>query len=268
MANLGNGLYGPPAPIPNITSSAPLLTPLIGALGPATIAGGLSLAGSMMQASANKDTFKNQRRWEAKKMQNAHQWQVEDLRAAGLNPILSSTLGGARGGSIGGGQMPDIATNAVSTALQARRLTQDLKNAQEAEKNIKADTQLKNMQTNQASAQALLNRTRAYQSEQDRNTGLSQQKLNEVNELLAQLKLPEAEQIAKIYKSEHAFLAAVTAKLGSPVAQLLSSSFGILGIPIRALFRAPLNTMPNAGPKPSPTGPRSSGGGQRYRKTR
>ncbi len=68
-------------------------------------------------------------------MKNRHQWQVADLRAAGLNPILSAGGTPSVGGSAQA-QQHDTITPAINTALSSRRLQADLKN-------IQADTQKK-----------------------------------------------------------------------------------------------------------------------------
>lgn len=63
---------------------------------------GTGLLGSFMSASGQKDaneatiaSAREQMQFQERMAKNAHQYEVEDLRKAGLNPILSSKYGGA-----------------------------------------------------------------------------------------------------------------------------------------------------------------------------
>ena len=57
---------------------------------------------------------------EERRMKNAHQWEVQDLIKAGLNPALSAT--GSSAGAIAGhsSQAGNVATNALATAEKSR----------------------------------------------------------------------------------------------------------------------------------------------------
>lgn len=56
----------------------------------------------------------------------AHQREVDDLRAAGLNPILSSRYGGASTPGGAQAQISDAISPAVSSAMAARRMQADI----------------------------------------------------------------------------------------------------------------------------------------------
>lgn len=120
----------------------------------AAIGGGIGMGNMFTTAKTsykyNKRLLDQQQRWQRKMMQNAHQWEVQDLRDAGLNPILSA--GGSPGSysasSAGSVHVPDPsgglgdAMNLFSTAIgldkglsevevidnQAKKLAQDYQN--------------------------------------------------------------------------------------------------------------------------------------------
>lgn len=102
-------------------------------IGGALISGVASLLGGSSSNQANAREAEKNRQFQSaqalrqmefqREMSNtAHQREVQDLRAAGLNPILSATKGASTpGGASGSGSMAtlkDILTPAVSTALQ------------------------------------------------------------------------------------------------------------------------------------------------------
>lgn len=59
----------------------------------AVIGGVFDLAGAAFQNSATSDFQERNIEWQREQLQNKHQWEVADLRKAGLNPILSATNG-------------------------------------------------------------------------------------------------------------------------------------------------------------------------------
>ena len=100
-------------------------------------------------------------KWQKEAMQNRHQWEVADLRKAGLNPILSANQGASTGGLNAGGsaaQMPDVA----SSAFQGLQMENVLK---QQEANIfNTSTQ---STKNQAEATTAVDLGNLYRTQQD-----------------------------------------------------------------------------------------------------
>ena len=109
-----------------------------------------SVIGANKAAKASKQNAREANLFTKEQMQNRHQWEVADLRAAGLNPVLSA--GGTP--SIGNSAMAqaynpaDNIGNMVNSAIGVEKLGQELKNLKATEKQIKADARLKNKQGN------------------------------------------------------------------------------------------------------------------------
>lgn len=65
------------------------------AIGGALLGGALDIAGGIfaadMQNSATEGFQQANIAWQRDQLQNKHQWEVADLRKAGLNPILSAS---------------------------------------------------------------------------------------------------------------------------------------------------------------------------------
>lgn len=64
------------------------------------ISAGLQLGNTLLDSYFSREAFKDAKAWEREKLQHAHQWTVEDMRKAGLNPILSAGATNGTGGTI------------------------------------------------------------------------------------------------------------------------------------------------------------------------
>lgn len=110
------------------------------------ISGGMGLFGGLLQNEQNRQEATTNRNFQANMSSTAHQREVNDLRAAGLNPILSALGSGAS--SPGGAQatmqnLGDGISKGMDTAIAIRSQNKQL-DLQDADIDLKHD-QAKNL---------------------------------------------------------------------------------------------------------------------------
>lgn len=95
------------------------------------------LAGKLF-GSDPKSMMENQQAFTEKMMQNKHQWEVDDLRAAGLNPILSATKGPPAIGGSGSASSMASSGNDLLTMAQIKNVEANTKltNAKAAKESV------------------------------------------------------------------------------------------------------------------------------------
>lgn len=118
----------------------------------------LAFAGSALSGMMNNKSAKDNRRFQEEMSSTAHQREVADLKAAGLNPMLSAKLGGASSPGGSTATFPDMGAT-LNNATQATRVKAEIDK-------IKADTKT-------AESQAHLNEVMAIKQDAETRLTLS-----------------------------------------------------------------------------------------------
>lgn len=159
------------------------------ALGSAAISGIVGAKGARDRNKSQEKQAQKQMDFQEDMSSTAYQRATEDMRKAGLNPMLAYTQGGASSPSGSQANIENVTEPAISSAKAGLLLNQELKNMRATERSIDASA------FNQRQA-GWLAATNNELSKMSYKESVSRRKLNDANRLLVELQAPAARNAA------------------------------------------------------------------------
>lgn len=188
--------------------------------------------GTLISGLFNRDAANNQMNFQMNMANTAHQREVADLRAAGLNPILSALGSGSAVPTGAAGQMGDLGqgiSTGASTALAVRQQKEQFKQIGATVGNLEADTANKEKTGGLIDAQTVATaaQARVAQAEANLKTGqynlLSKTMEAQVKKAIAEGNYAELNQIFGLVNSATSSASNV---LGGFAGKLLEQTLG------------------------------------------
>lgn len=130
------------------------MLPFLAAAAPAAISAVSSFLGTRSANRTNRAISREQMGFQESQSSTAYQRAMEDMRKAGLNPILAYQQGGASTPSGASANMQDAVTPGVNSAMGALRLKADIENIHENSEKLRTDQALNRALQESAKADA------------------------------------------------------------------------------------------------------------------
>lgn len=106
------------------------------------VAGGLNYLGTREQNIMNRDIMREQMGFQERMSNTAYQRAMQDMKSAGLNPMLAFSQGGASTPSGASVQMQNEMSGVSSSAVDFKRSMAEIENLKETNRKIESETEL------------------------------------------------------------------------------------------------------------------------------
>lgn len=156
------------------------------------LSGAMSAYGASSANAANRDLARQQMAFQQRNSNTSYQRVMADMQAAGLNPMLAYSQGGASTPSGASATMTDAVTPGISSSNASKRLRADIENIAAQTDNTKFNTVLTRNKSQTEITNATLNNELAAKARADAILSISSAKNAALQNRLLESAIPAA----------------------------------------------------------------------------